>query len=151
MTSLPEAEEAIPNVTLVRFRTSAQGTFGYLYISGRVFCYTGELPWNGNIRQFSCIPAGSYKCTFAKSPKRGYKVYWLHSVPNRTAVQIHAGNYCGDTRQGYRSHVYGCILLGKKLGKLDGQDAVLVSKTTVRKFFEKMKGKEFILTIKEGF
>ena len=55
-------------------------------------CFTLELPWLGNSRNISCIPAGTYKATKYGSPKHG-AVLLLHNVHNRTYIEVHAGNY----------------------------------------------------------
>lgn len=71
-------------------------------------------------------------------------------MPCRDGVLFHAGNLAGDVELGYKSHVEGCILLGKYFGKIDGQEAVLVSRPTAREFMEHMGGKDFELEIVWG-
>ena len=81
---------------------------------GALQCFTLELPWLGNSRNISSIPAGTYKATKYESPKHG-QVLLLHEVPNRAYIEIHAGNY---TRQ-----IQGCILVGDGIKYLD-EDSV---------------------------
>lgn len=50
------------------------------------------------------IPAGTYKLFRVKSPELGYDVLVLDNVPNRSAIEIHRGNYPSDSE--------GCILVG---------------------------------------
>jgi hypothetical protein len=137
------------NVTLFRLRRSDQGTEGRL-VAGDFTCRTLELPWRNNEKQISCIPAGEYDVEIRLSNKYG-RVYWVRHVPNRTYILIHSGNYAGDKSKGYKSHVMGCILLGKKSGFLGGQVAVLNSRITVREFVEHMDYEPFKLRIEEAF
>ena len=136
-------------VELFRLRRSDQGTEGLL-VSGDFNCRTLELPWRQNTRQISCIPPGEYKVEIRLSNKYG-RVYWVRRVPNRTYILIHSGNYAGDKSKGFKSHVMGCILLGKKSGYLGGQVAVLNSRVAVRNFMEEMEYEPFKLRIQEAF
>jgi hypothetical protein len=113
-------------------------------------CYTLELPWRENQRNISCIPKGEYNVKIRISPKYG-KVYHVKEVPNRTFILIHSGNWAGDVSKGYRSHVNGCLLLGKSRGKLAGQLAVLNSRLTVKRFMRYMNYQPFTLKINDGF
>ena len=45
----------------------------------------------------------------------------------------------------------GCILLGKKSGRLGGQAAVLNSRVAVRNFMEELEYEPFKLRIQEAF
>lgn len=139
-------------VTLKRNQTSEQGTFGKVFIEDnpKVF-FSGELPWRDNKTSVSCIPTGQYVCKMIMSPKRGYEVYLLLGTEPRTAVEIHSGNFCGDVSKGYKSHVEGCILLGNQLGQLDGQNAVVDSRSAITEFIEIMEGKDFLLKIEEHY
>lgn len=138
-------------IQLQRKESTDQGTFGRLTI-GQFSCYTGELPWRDNQRGISCIPAGSYKVgwVFASEWRGGRWVYLLQDVPSRSSVLMHSGNYCGDKALGYRTHVQGCILLGEKLGWIDGQKAILLSTPMVRQFEQLMGGKLFTLEIHDA-
>ena len=136
-------------VEIFRLRRSDQGTEGLL-VSGDFHCRTLELPWRGNRRQISCIPPGTYNVEIRLSNKYG-RIYWIRNVPNRSYILIHSGNFAGDTSKGYKTHVMGCILLGKKSGYLGGQVAVLNSRITVRAFMEYMDYEPFELRIQEAF
>lgn len=133
-------------VTITPIESSEQGTFGKLVTEG-FSCFTGELPWRNNQRQVSCIPEGEYVCTVVASPKFG-RVYGVQGVVGRSHILIHGGNLVGDVNAGLRAHSNGCILLGKYLGVVDGQKAVLLSKPTVRSFMEAMAGQPFKLIIR---
>ena len=136
-------------VNLCRMKRSDQGTRGMIF-AGSFNCHTIELPWRNNTRSISCIPAGEYKVELRQSPKYG-QIYHVKEVPNRSYILIHAGNFAGDTKMGYRTNVNGCILLGQRQGLLWGQWAVLNSKVTVRRFMTHMELQEFTLKIHEAF
>ena len=139
-----------PIVQLYRLKRSDQGTMGMLVTPEGFKCYTLELPWRDNQKQISCIPSGEYNVEIRLSNKYG-RVYWVRNVPNRTYILIHSGNYAGDVSKGFKSHVMGCILLGKSNGFLGGQVAVLNSRITVRAFMEELNYEPFMLKIQETF
>lgn len=132
-------------VKIIRLRETNEGTEGMLITSG-FKCSTFELPWKGNQRNISCIPVGTYNVDMRMSPKFGF-VYWVRGVKDRSYILIHSGNYAGDTSQGKKSHVNGCILLGDKFGILGNQRAILNSRVTLRRFLNHMNRKPFILEI----
>lgn len=136
-------------VLIERFETSEQGTFGKLY-NPDFFCFTGEPPWRDNRPNISCIPVGIYEVKIRKSSKYGI-TYWITNVPDRMWILQHSGNVCGDKSLGYRTHTYGCQLLGKYVGVLEGQKAVLYSKPTVNKFMDVMGYEDYTLTIREEY
>jgi hypothetical protein len=138
-----------PTVNLFRYMRGDQGTRGRLF-AGSFDCHTLELPWRDNRRNISCIPAGEYKVKIRISPKYG-TIYHVKEVPNRSYILIHSGNWAGDTSKGYRTHVNGCILLGKSRGVLLNQMAVLASRITVNAFMRHMDNDDFILKIHEAF
>ena len=136
-------------VTIARTARSDQGTEGIL-LAGDYNCKTLELPWRDNQRQISCIPPGEYDVELRLSNKYG-RVYWVRHVPNRSYILIHSGNYAGDKEKGFKTHVMGCILLGKVHGYLAGQRAVLNSRLTVRRFMSEMDYQDFKLQILDSF
>ncbi len=136
-------------VNLYRLKTSDQGTLGLWQTEG-FHCRSIELPWRNNEQNYSCIPEGIYFCYLRRSKKFGI-CYHIIGIDNRTWILTHSGNLAGDRKKGYRSHSYGCILLGKYFGILGKQTAVLVSKTTLNKFIRFMGGKNFRLKISEVF
>ena len=105
-------------------------TLGRLSV-GDFRCFTLELPWKNNERSVSCIPAGTYTMSKYHSPTKGW-VFLLHGVPDRTYIEIHAGNY---TRQ-----IEGCILVGDGIKYLDddGIPDVTNSKATLSKLLAMM-------------
>lgn len=136
-------------VTLVRFESSDQGTFGRVYVEGHSF-YTLELPWRDNRNDFSCIPPGSYTCKMTKSSKFHRMLYEVLGVQNRFAIRIHSANLAGDVSKGFRSHLNGCIALGERTGVMGNQKAILASQPAVRKFEELLEYQPFILEVING-
>lgn len=138
---------------LVRQDESDEGTFGTLkvYEGGALLytCFTGELPNRDNQPRMSCIPKGWYGCQPWHSRKypRNYNVM---EVPGRSAILIHAGNFCGDRSKGYRTNVEGCILVGRSLGTIQGQKAVLSSELAMNDLWELIGENRFSLRIKES-
>lgn len=132
---------------LKRTEESKHGTFGVLSAPSIGFsCFSGELPWKNNRNRVSCIPTGEYLVKIRKSPKYGI-IFHLKDVEGRTYILIHWGNLCGDVEKGLISHTAGCIILGKKLGLLLSQKAVLNSRITVKKFMRLMQNEPFKLII----
>jgi hypothetical protein len=136
-------------VEILRLRRSDQGTEGIL-VTEEYECKTLELPWRDNLRQISCIPPDIYDVEIRISNKYG-RIYWVRNVPNRSYILIHSGNYAGDKKKGFKTHVMGCILLGTRSGFLGGQVAVLNSRVAVRQFMEYMDYEPFQLRIQEAF
>ena len=142
---------ALPIANLVRFHTDDQGTSGRL-VCGAFQSFSLELPWHNNISNFSCIPEylppGSYTCKYTKSSHLHKWTYELLRVKDRAGVRIHSGNWAGDTRLGYKTHVLGCILLCKKIGSINGgQRMALISSDTVKEFERYMDYKDFTLNV----
>ena len=63
--------------------------------------HTLELPWKDNAKNISCIPKGEYIAELDY-----YPAYELRSVPERTEIKIHIGNYPKDVK--------GCIAIGSE-------------------------------------
>jgi len=105
-------------MTLVRLERGEEApTMGVLVVAGSVQCFTLELPWKDNHRFESCIPEGTYKVTVSKRGRR--RVIELIDVPGREDILIHVGNRMRD--------VEGCIVVGRMIGHLDKDRAVLAS------------------------
>lgn len=133
-------------VVLLRDPSDDQGTTGTLYVGGQLFCYSIELPDRGNQPNISRIPAGRYRCIWHRSPRYGW-VYLVRDVEGRSWILIHPGNWAGDRSRGYISNSNGCLLLGRRKGRLKGQRAVLASKPAVRAFFKRMNKQDFDLLV----
>lgn len=130
---------------LLRTESSDQGTFGLLRSEG-FSVFISELPWRDNLKQKSCIPAGSYQVKWHRSPKFGW-CYRFYSVPSRSEILIHKGNFVGDRDKGYKTNSYGCLLPALKLGTLDGQKAGLLSLPATAKLYSFFNKEDFILEI----
>lgn len=133
-------------VKIKRLETSDQGTFGRL-TTNNFTCYTGELPSRDNKSNISCIPKGKYVCDWSYSPRFKRNMYGVAPVKDRAGIRIHAANLMGDDSKGFKRQLNGCIALGLKLGVIDRQRALLLSKPAIRQFEDLMAGKTFILEI----
>lgn len=139
---------SVSNAILVRLETSDQGTFGRLYIDDNEAFYTMELPWRDNKSNLSCIPKGKYKCSWVYSDHFKKSVYCLEKTAPRWGICIHAATYAGDVTKGLRNHLAGCIALGEKVGIMDGQKCLLISRPAIRRFEQITQGKAFELEIR---
>jgi hypothetical protein len=135
-------------VTLVRTETSAEGTFGVLKTDSGFECATGELPWRDNAPNKSSIPAGIYECTWRESPKHGM-CYHVENVPGRTDIEIHSANFMGSADEGFQCDLAGCIALGLEAGEMEGQKAILFSKSAITGFEHDLNYETFELTIED--
>ena len=137
-------------VFVVRHTTGDTGTVGLLR-ADTFICPTLELPWHDNINQFSCIPEGEYQAKITYSPHMKKETYELFNVPNRGSIRIHSGNFAGDTRLGYVSHVLGCFLLGQKIypkaGPKSNQLMIGTSSPTVASFEKLMNREPFLFNV----
>lgn len=136
-------------ILLERMDLSNEGTFGRLFFGDQTL-YTGELPWRDNENDISCVPIGIYTCNWTYSPRFKRHMYLIDNVPRRTGVRIHSANFVGDKRMGFKCQLLGCITLGEKLGWIDNQKAVLISKPAIRKFETHMGQQPFELEIRYG-
>ena len=95
-------------------------TIGTIKLEGIVI-YTLELPYKNNQKNISSIPEGRYELFYRNSKTNG-DVFQLKNVPDRSNIQIHAGNYSIDTN--------GCILVGlsRFLSKSHGESVGLSKK-----------------------
>jgi hypothetical protein len=119
-------------ILVERFDSGSEDTFGRLYIDGKLQCMTledefREVKKKGDTR----IPAGTYKVgkrySPSKSPKTGHDMLWIKDVPGFQYILIHTGNTEDDTE--------GCLIVGTKIGKLNGKRAVLDSKLAYNKIY----------------
>lgn len=133
-------------VIISRQSSGDEGTFGQLTADDGWKCFTGELPWRENLKGYSCVPPGAYTCQWLLSPTHGW-CYHVTGVSGRSEIEIHSANFCGDRMLGKLCELRGCITLGKSIGKLKDQLAILMSKDTVQEFSEKMNRETFQLVI----
>lgn len=137
-----------PDVYMKEVITDDQGTISVLTVPALGWkCYINELPERNNERGFSRIPRpADYDARLVNSPKFG-KVYMIEDVPERSAILMHGGNFAGDTRKKWRSDVLGCLEFGLKVVRMNGQRAVVNSKSTKDQFMRLMNGESFKLHI----
>ena len=101
------------NLTLKRFMSTSDGTFGVLRYDDRKF-YTVEKPWDRNIQEISCVPDGEYSLMPHQSNKYGDVLclinrekgvtHFKEEDSKRYACLIHVANFAKDVK--------GCIGLG---------------------------------------
>jgi hypothetical protein len=138
----------IRRVRLIRAESDDQGTDGLLSTDSGFQIWTLEPPWRNNAQGLSCIFPGTYlvqlcPTEFPKHPN----AYALRKVKDRTAILFHKGNFAGDVKKGFKADSEGCILLGRAIGEIGGQKALLSSLDATRAFYAEMEGKDFILDI----
>jgi hypothetical protein len=137
---------SLPRLTLTRFESGNQGTFGHIQLPGMWFL-TGELPWRFNTPNKSCLPAGVYLTQWQWSPRFRRDTYLLESTAPRVGIRLHPANLMGDSALGLYSQLNGCIAIGEKLGWMSGQKALLLSAPAVRRFETHMNKQPFELEI----
>lgn len=92
-------------LTLFRFAKKEKYSVGRLFVDGKYFCDTLELPARSDGKQpGTAIPGGIYECGIIYSPHFKRNLVDIKNVPNRTDIRIHAGNTVKDTQ--------GCPLVG---------------------------------------
>ncbi len=145
----------------------SQGTFSDAVLElddGTTWAFkAGELRWIDDAFNISRVPKGSYLAIPVASAHFGRTVYQLQDVPGptpgtwRQACEIHMGNYCGDTRLGYRSDVEGCTIVGDSIGTLDPgpgfngpQTAILNSVATLDKLMALTKGENLTVVYEDA-
>lgn len=117
--------------------------YDYLEKSGVPFALTLEPPWRNNEPYESCIPEGIYKVSPTNSPRFG-SCYQVMDVPGRNHVLFHKGNFTKDTS--------GCLLVGEQFEAVgDCESAVIASGKGFKEFMRRMGGKDFYLSISNGF
>jgi hypothetical protein len=129
-------------VKLTRSTHLSQATIGVLVIDQEephAPIFTLENP-KRKTKEDDRIPAGEYEC-IPYSGKKYKNVYLVKDVPNRTGILLHWGNLESDT--------LGCILLGNRVGEINGQPAVLDSRRCFKRFRELIGNNEFTLVVED--
>lgn len=132
--------------TLIRQPSDEQGTFGVLAMESKRW-FSIELPWVDNRPMVSCIPVGTYKVVWSRSPRLKKYTYEIVGVPNRSGIRIHSGNVAGS--KPFETHSLGCPLLGYMKGRIRGQKAVLDSRRAVADFERLAAGRTIILEVRD--
>ena len=95
-------------LTIERVTFSPNSTVGKLSIDGKFFCFTLEPRQDRSEGKPYCIPTGTYKVTLELSPRFETVTPHIQDVPGFTEIEIHRGNFPGDTE--------GCTLVGVGCG-----------------------------------
>ncbi len=133
----------LPVIEVIRLEEGKAGTVGALRLNKQLVCLTLEPPDRENQKNVSSIPAQQYLCERVLSNRFG-ETFEVIDVPGRSSVLFHPGNVVGDTQ--------GCFLLGRNVGTLRGDRAVLASGEAFRSFLELLNGYDtFHLTIREEY
>ena len=111
---------------LTRVGSGNFGTLGVLWYGG--------IPWGLTLEPKNPIPTGTYQLSVYHSPKNGFDVYLLASVPGFDYIEIHPGNTYADTE--------GCILVGRGIDNWSGNLAVIDSKLQFNKLMALPKQSE---------
>jgi hypothetical protein len=103
-------------ITVERFESTPDETFGRLLIDGKKICLTLEDEYRAiKVKGETRIPAGTYKIGLVNSPKftpkYGHEMLWVKNVPNFEGILIHCGNTDEDTA--------GCLLVGENVGVIN--------------------------------
>ena len=143
-------------VRLTRTSTGDQGTFGNVTIDGLTQKWiSGELPVRDNIPDAGCIDSGSFRIDVALSPHfqslLPQGVYHVRNTPGRTNILIHPANWMGDASKGFQCQLEGCIALGMTLGSLNGQQALVSSRTAISQFMAALQSQPATLVIVNAF
>jgi hypothetical protein len=99
-------------LTVNRFKYDNQSTQGSLGIDGIFECYTLEPKKDQSGGKPYCIPAGIYSYVIGISSRFSRNVIKVLDVPGFTDIEIHPGNFPGDT--------HGCTVVGS----VEGNDFV---------------------------
>lgn len=129
-------------IKVERFLHHPDCEIGRVYINGEYFCFSIEdAARTTKIKGETCIPLGTYPLGTRFSPRfskaYNHDMIWVQNVPDFEFILIHWGNTISDTE--------GCLIIGNKIGIVNQKDAVLNSRATYLKFYDKV-----INQIKEG-
>lgn len=124
-------------ISIVRLSgiSDGAGTFGNMALDGVSFGCSCEQPWNNNLPDISCIPAGTYQLLPYDSPAHGPTVVFhnpalgIYGTPamipvgksGRSLCEIHVGNWPRDVK--------GCVAVGQKIAIM-GENGRGVSDST---------------------
>lgn len=118
-------------INLTRFIKTPHGTFGRLTVPGKGSWFTVE-------NNDTLIPSGTHLLALGYYDKGGYQTYEI-LVDCHDELLIHAANRARELK--------GCVAPGMSLDFLDGELAVMHSKTALKEFMAAMHGltKDYIV------
>lgn len=128
------------NLVLTRTTYGQNETQGELLVNG-VKLFTIEQPWNNNEHGKSCVPDGTYDLVPYFSNKHHTWTWCLHNAalgiwatPDMIPVYAEANgrSVCEIHSANVASELQGCIAPGLGHGILEGQQAVLNSKSAIK-------------------
>ena len=124
-------------ISVVRNKTSEEGTQGILTTDAGFQCCTLELPWENNKSGVSCIITDDYDASIWFSPHLNREVLRLEDKHGRKDCLVHNGNFAGEG-DGDVTQVHGCTEVGAGYGlvqRADGktQFGITASITTLTK------------------
>lgn len=129
-------------IKVERFIHHPDCEIGRVYVNNEFVCFSIEDANRPNkIKGETCIPLGKYPLGTRLSPRFSkifnHDMIWVQNVPGFEFILIHWGNTIKDTE--------GCLIIGDKIGIVNQLDAVLNSRNTYVKFYDKV-----IASIKAG-
>lgn len=122
-------------IKVERFLHHPDCEIGRVYINGEYFCFSIEDAFRTTkIKGETCIPYGTYPLGTRFSPRfsktYNHDMIWVQNVPGFEFILIHWGNTISDTE--------GCLIIGDKIGIVNQKDAVLNSRATYLRFYERV-------------
>lgn len=108
--------------TIVRGKSTNDGTPGRLTLDNGFACDTLELPWHNNKTGVSCIIADVYSAVKWLSPHFGRIVYRLEDKHGRRDCLLHPANFAGEVGIGEETQLHGCTAVGRGYGKIERTD-----------------------------
>lgn len=119
-------------IIVKRFEFDKDYTISRVFINGEFICYAIEDEIRERkVKGETAIPYGTYNIGIRYSPRFGPNMLWVKNVPGFEYILIHTGNTDDDTE--------GCLILGMRIGQLNGKRAVLDSKAAYNKFYPLVK------------
>lgn len=130
-------------LSVVRGKSTLEGTSGILTSSAGFSCDTLELQWNDNRSGVSCIMPDTYSAWLWYSPTLKRTVVRLEDKHGRRDCLLHNANFAG-LGEGECTQIHGCTAIGQGYGQLQNrnghmQNAVLCSVATLDKLIEHIK------------
>lgn len=109
-----------PRLQIIRKLSTKYSTIGDMYFDGKYICKTLEDAWRdpNNSGQLdeeekifgeTCIPTGTYRVVWTRSPRFGTETPEILDVPFYEGIRIHWGNFINDT--------LGCPITGLQYGE----------------------------------